>query len=125
MKNSNKKYPCPCCGHLFFDAEPGTLEICKICMGQDDCISLKYPYEACGPNQVSLVVAQKNYVSFGASEMRLRNYVMKTRTEITEKMEVGWRPINLESDKFLASDSMARPDEYEMLYYWRNTYWLR
>ena len=93
-------------------------------MWQDDCISLKYPYEACGPNKVSLVEAQKNYLNFGASEFRLRNYVSKTRTEIDEKVEVGWRPINQESDKFLASDSMDRPDEYEMLYYWRSTYWL-
>jgi Cysteine-rich CPCC len=126
MNTNNKyKYPCPCCGHLTFEKEPGSLEICLKCLWQDDCISLKFPYEACGPNKVSLVTAQKNYIYFGVKEKRLLQLIKKESKTVEFKLEKEWRLIDTEHDIFSASDTLERPENYTDLYYWRATYWLK
>ncbi|MBA2497402.1 MAG: hypothetical protein H0V33_09975 [Acidimicrobiia bacterium] len=30
------RFPCPCCGHVVFEEEPGSDEICPVCFWQDD-----------------------------------------------------------------------------------------
>jgi Cysteine-rich CPCC len=117
---NNDKYTCPCCGHLEFTEEPGSLEICKNCLWQDDSISLKHPYEACGPNKISLIKAQQNYKNFGVKELRLPKPVI----EGFKNFDNDWRPI-YESDHFLDSESMNCPEKQTDLYYWRDTYWLK
>jgi hypothetical protein len=125
MNDLNKKYPCPCCGHLAFDKEPGSsFLICNNCFWQDDCISLQYTDIACGPNKVSLIEAQQNFIKYGATETRLKEAAIQARKTITVNIEQGWRPINLEHDKFVAYDSPDYPEDLTTLYYWRENYWL-
>ena len=33
--------PCPCCGYLVFDEEPGSYSICPICYWEDDAVQLQ------------------------------------------------------------------------------------
>ena len=125
MNNENEKYPCPCCGHLGFDKEPGsTDDICNNCYWHDDDFSLTYAHTACGPNKVSLIEAQKNFIEFEAKEFRLIEAAKKARKSITVNIEKDWRPINLKHDKFISYDSPDYPEDLTTLYYWRENYWL-
>lgn len=123
---SENNYPCPCCGHLAFDKEVGgSFSICRNCFWQDDCISLQYAHTACGPNKVSLIEAQQNFINFGASELRLIDAAVESRKSIQVKIEKEWRPINLEIDTFVEYNSPDYPENLNTLYYWRDTYWLK
>ena len=125
-KMTQYNYPCPCCGNLSFDKEPGSsFLICGNCFWQDDCISLQYAHNACGPNKVSLIDAQKNFIDIGAAEQRLVEAAAESRKSIKINIENGWRPINLELDTFVAYDSPNYPENLNTLYYWRDTYWLK
>lgn len=66
-------YTCPCCGHMAFDAFPGSYEICPICCWEDDALQLYFPNSDGGANNVSLIEAQVNYFQSGACEHRLRD----------------------------------------------------
>lgn len=37
------KFPCPCCGYLVFDREPGFHQVCPICGWEDDLSQLRFP----------------------------------------------------------------------------------
>ena len=124
------KFPCPCCGHLVHDQVPGFHQVCPICGWEDDLSQLRFPEMPGGSNTVSLIEAQQNYRSYGASELRNRG---STRTPIDDEEEVedSWRPVDLGRDNIERpsrgvgyADSYPWPDT-TVLYYWRCTYWRR
>lgn len=61
-------FTCPCCGYEVFDEPPGSYSICPICFWEDDVFQLFYPSQQGGPNRVSLIEAQINFVQFGSCE---------------------------------------------------------
>lgn len=67
---------CPCCGYLTIDdTEDIITDICEVCFWQYDEIAQNAPDSIIGANSVSLNVAKKNFVSFGAVEKRFLNMV--------------------------------------------------
>jgi len=123
------KFPCPCCGHLVHDREPGFHQSCPICGWEDDLAQLRFPLMPGSSNTVSLLEAQKNYRDYGASE---RRSVGSTRApEGGEGRDPGWRPLDPERDNCEQpsrgtpyADSYPWPDT-TVLYYWRDSYWRR
>jgi cysteine-rich CPCC protein len=114
-------YPCPCCGYLVFDEEPGSLAICPICFWEDDQIQLRRLLRT-GANQVSLIEAQRNYARFGACERRLMAHVRPPRPD--DLREPGWRPIDPFADNIhdvspTLGEELTSPEALESLYYWR------
>jgi hypothetical protein len=124
-----KKFPCPCCGYLVFDHEPGFHQDCPICGWEDDLSQLRFPLMPGSSNTVSLHQAQRNFQSYGASE---RRNVGQTRDPVEgEAIERGWRMLDPEVDNVehphrgrSYADSYPWPDT-TVLYYWRSTYWRR
>lgn len=124
-----EKFPCPCCGHLVHDREPGFHQTCPICGWEDDLAQLRFPLMPGAGNTVSLEEAQRNYQSYGASE---RRNVGSTRAPLDEEqVEEGWRPLDPQVDNVERpsrgvryADSYPWPDT-TVLYYWRRTYWRR
>jgi len=110
-----------------FDGPPGTDYICKVCFWQDDASSLRFANVANGPNEVSLVEAQKNYASYGASELRLKEAVRLPGPDDTR--DPSWRPIDVALDNLDASFEEAIsadwPKDLTRLYYWADNYWLK
>lgn len=47
-------YPCPCCGYLVFDEEPGSYDNCPVCGWEDDLSQLRFPTMA-GANRPLLL----------------------------------------------------------------------
>jgi len=115
--------PCPCCGHVVF-AEPGSDEICPICFWQDDIVQLRWPDMPGGANSVSLIEAQQNFIDHKVSEMRFLKDVRLA--EPNERIDPGWRPLNVDADVLESSLPGSRywPD-HDQFYWWRSTYWLR
>ncbi len=63
------RYPCPCCGYLTFNREPGsTFELCPVCFWQDDPVQFEDHDSERGANRVSLNMARLHFREFGASE---------------------------------------------------------
>ena len=88
-----KKFACPCCGYKTFSDKPnGSFEICPVCFWEDDPIQLKDPDYAGGANRVSLRLAQKNFIDFGASETGMVKNVRKPTKE--EARDREWKPID-------------------------------
>lgn len=81
-EETNKKYPCPCCGCLTFDEPPtGNYDICPVCFWEDDPIALEKPDEELGCNGVSLTQAKKNYKKFGACKKEMLKHCRKPTPE--------------------------------------------
>ena len=73
---SDKKYKCPCCGHLTLD-ERGGFDLCPVCHweddGQDDHDADRVRG---GPNgDLSLTEARRNFEIWGASVERFKSSV--------------------------------------------------
>jgi hypothetical protein len=126
------RYPCPCCGHLVFDAPPGSYAICPVCFWEDDLAQLRFPDMGWGPNHVPLVESQRNFAEFGAVERQLVPHVRPALPD--EPIDVGWRPIDRHLDNFENLELIARasptsdlgrtyPRDSTVLYYWRPTFW--
>jgi len=123
------KFPCPCCGHLVHEHEPGFHQTCPICGWEDDLAQLRFPLMPGSSNTVSLFEAQRNYERYGASE---RRSLGRTRApEGGEGRDPGWRPLDVERDNCEQpsrgtgyADSYPWPDT-TVLYYWRDSYWRR
>jgi hypothetical protein len=49
-----EKFPCPCCGHLVHDREPGFHQTCPICGWEDDLSQLRFPLMPGSSNTVCL-----------------------------------------------------------------------
>jgi Cysteine-rich CPCC len=79
-----RRFPCPCCGHLTLDREPGgTFDLCPVCFWEDDPIQFDdHDYQG-GANTVSLTLARKNFREFGASE---RQFIDKVRPPQPDEM---------------------------------------
>lgn len=82
MALSEKKYPCPCCGYLTLDEEPGNYDICPVCYWEDDPVQRREPDEPGGANgDISLNQAKRNYKKYGAVEKRFIKKVRKPKRE--------------------------------------------
>jgi hypothetical protein len=123
------KFPCPCCGYLVFDHQPGFHQICPICGWEDDLAQLRFPRMPGSANSVSLEDAQRNFRAFGASE---RRNLGRTRAPLDdEDLDGGWRLLDASIDNVEEpsrgnsyGNSYPWPDT-TVLYYWRTTYWRR
>ncbi|WP_202033124.1 CPCC family cysteine-rich protein [Nocardioides sp. WS12] len=94
---------CPCCGFRTLLDEPGSYEVCAVCRWEDDGA----PAWACGgPNVVSLVEAQHEFLSLGPIG-RLRHRGRRPRTG--EAREAGWQPF-ARTDELLGLVASARAE---------------
>ena|SRR5579871_5431367 len=78
MSCERTKYPCPCCGFLTFDEEPGSYGICPVCDWEDDEVQLRHPNMPGGANHYSLWQGQQRIlqhysVSVGEAKGYLRD----------------------------------------------------
>ncbi|MFI6910042.1 CPCC family cysteine-rich protein [Nonomuraea sp. NPDC050394] len=116
-------YPCPCCGYLVHDQEPGSYQICPICRWEDDLVQLRWPHYSGGANRQSLVDAQLCYRENGASSP---NSISRARppTE-SESRDPGFRPVDPSLDNFEAEKAYEAdwPADRTSLYWWRPSYW--
>lgn len=86
------KYTCPCCGYKTLGEEPpGTYDVCGICFWEDDGTQYDDPDYEGGANVPSLRQAQNNYLTFGACEKELLEYV-RTPNESDIK-DSNWKPL--------------------------------
>ena len=118
----SNRYPCPCCGHRVHEA-PGAYETCPICYWEDDPIQLRWPQYRGGANQESLIEAQHNFRTIGASEERVAHL---TRAPADgESLDPGFRPVDPDTDNLESPDDppSAWPANRTALYWWRPTYW--
>jgi hypothetical protein len=86
------RYPCPCCGYLVFQRQPGGSERCPICLWEDDLAQLRFPRLPGSANHVSLEDAQHNFVEFGAAERRNKDVARAPFDK--EAREAAWRPLD-------------------------------
>ena len=130
MVESNKpdaEYPCPCCGFLVFQDEPGSYDICPICFWEDDLSQLRFP-KTTGANHVSLIEGQANYARAGVCELRFKDRVRAP--DPAELREDGWRLLDPQTDRIEeplpgVDSGLTYPEDLTRLYYWRVSYWLR
>jgi hypothetical protein len=121
------RYPCPCCGHLVFDHEPGFHKECPVCGWEDNLAQLRFPLMPGICNRVSLYEGQRNYRDLGVAE-RGNLGLMRAPVE-GEEREEGWRPLDLERDNVeeprrgVDYAESYPEDDTTVLYYWRPTYW--
>lgn len=110
-------YPCPCCGWIVFEEEPGSYDICPVCGWEDDLSQLRFP-EMGGAN-IPLVEAQPlvgtgpEWEQEGPSPESL-GYLR----------EPGWRPLDRAHDLFerpLQGKDYGSSyfDDRTAYYYWR------
>ncbi|OOG28562.1 hydrolase [Thioalkalivibrio denitrificans] len=122
------KFPCPVCGYLVFDMQPGSHHRCPICCWEDNLVQLRFPLMPGGPNSVSLEQAQHNFAEFGAAE---RRHAGMGRRPLGEHRDSAWRPVDPDRDNV---EEPARGINYAdsyptrdttVLYYWSDHYWRR
>ena len=70
------KITCPCCGYKTLDSIR-EYDICPICFWEDDPIQYDEPDYEGGANHVSLKDAQKNFIKFGACDIKMIDNVRK------------------------------------------------
>lgn len=116
-------FPCPCCGHLVFEAPPGSADICLICFWEDDADQLRFPSLEDVTNIVSLRQAQAGYAAHGAIEERFAGDVRKPTDE--DRRDPDFRPIGPDDDFEEPGASAPFPEDLTTLYYFRPTFWRR
>jgi len=116
-------YPCPCCGYLTLPGPPGTDEICTICMWLDNVAQLRSPTLRNGTNRSSLLEAQSNFRTFGASDLTMRSYSRAPRPQ--DRCDPQWRPLDPVTDELEPPAQDVRNDAPDgdptALYYWRKS----
>ena len=122
------QHPCPCWGYLVFDEPPGSYDICPICFWEDDIYQLRFASRGGGANHVSLLEGQKNYLSFGACEQRMKEFVRPPLPN--EQRDRKWRMLDPDQDAIEiqipgVNYGASYPDDPWSLYYWSPTYWRR
>ncbi|MFD0353133.1 CPCC family cysteine-rich protein [Streptomyces sp. NPDC127110] len=119
--------PCPCCGHLVFDAEdgwPGSYATCPVCSWVDDPDQFRWPFRPGGANQWSLAESQQNVRAYGACDQRGRRFVRPPADD--EPLDPRWRPIDPATDFFEDSTDEAPrpwPDDGSALCWWLPSFW--
>jgi hypothetical protein len=81
------KITCPCCGYKTLDSD-GNYDICPICFWEDDPFQKENEYDL-GANQIPLIEAQKNYITYGACEKRFIKNVRKPNN--LDKRDPDWK----------------------------------
>ncbi|MBR7827436.1 hypothetical protein KDK95_14050 [Actinospica sp. MGRD01-02] len=117
-------FPCPCCGYLVFDEPPGSYEICPVCIWEDDLVQLRWPSYTGGANKPSLIDAQQNFKSFGASEQR--RAARARPATAAEPLDPDWyliEPSSLHAFEPVGEPTRPWPPDRTVLYWWRPTYW--
>jgi hypothetical protein len=109
-------YPCPCCGWMTLDGQPGTDEFCAVCGWQDDVAQLRFPTMGGGANRLSLVEAQFAYAQSSSSDS-----VTAGRLRDSE-----WRLVNPEIDAIEVPEpgkeyGMTYASDPRTYYYWRRS----
>lgn len=123
------KFPCPCCGYLVFESQPGSNATCPICHWEDDLAQLRFPRMPGSANGVSLESAQRNFPTLGVAERRHAGLGRQPRQD--ETRESNWRPLDPGRDNIEEPQGgINYADSYPLgdttvLYYWRATYWRR
>jgi len=125
---SPRSYPCPCCGYLSYPDPPGSYNACEICLWKDDPSQLRYPETRGGANRVSLVQAQENFRSTGASSHHELLHVRKSGSK--DERDPDWRLWDSTTDDTERPTTSvgygkSYPQDTTTLYYWRDTYWRR
>lgn len=105
------EYPCPCCGYLVFDEEPGSYDICEVCGWEDDLSQLRFATTGGGPNHAALVACQQQFIA--------ANQTVPDRHRDPE-----WRPLDLDVDRVEVPEpgreyGMTYADDGMAYYYWR------
>lgn len=141
---------CPCCGYLTFEYSQrpwGKMydnDICPICFWHEDTMlshkgangSLFDAFHRLNsgavPNNVSLIVAQRNFLVFGVSDPRRRQFV-RTISE-SDLRDSRWRRVDPKTDVF-DSKGEFRSESHIVrlglrvnkspLCYWRDDYYLK
>ncbi|MCR5719638.1 MAG: hypothetical protein K6F84_03650 [Lachnospiraceae bacterium] len=78
-KNNSGKHPCPCCGCLTYPVVPAKEAgfICPVCFWEND-LYIKNEEEPSDANKgLTLKEAKRNYLDWGASDLKLKKYVRK------------------------------------------------
>jgi hypothetical protein len=72
-----------------------------------------------------LIESQRNFAEMGAMEYRFTGNVREPTSD--ERLDDGWRPIDLSIDSFepRAAKEAPWPDDLTVLYWWRPTFWRR
>ena len=84
------KKTCVCCGYKTLD-KSSIFDICPICFWEDEPNGRLNPEFIGGANgDVSLIQAQKNYISFGACEEVMLDVVRKPTIE--DEFDSEWKP---------------------------------
>ena len=120
MAAADKRFACPCCGHIVFADEPGSYALCPVCWWEDDLIQLRWPDYGGGANHPSLIGAQENYRRSGASDPRLVAHVRPA--EASEPLDPDWRPFDADrvEDRVSGVDyGKTYADDRAIYYYWR------
>ncbi|WP_372339755.1 CPCC family cysteine-rich protein [Nocardiopsis sp. CC223A] len=117
------KFTCPCCGRKTFEGGPGSGFICPVCYWGDEIVQLRWPLLDGCANKVSLVCAQGNFISFGASDVRFLEVV--SRGGASWDLDDSWRPIDFSVDNFenTLEESSEWPRDMTVLYWWTDFYW--
>jgi hypothetical protein len=104
-----------------FREPPGSYDICPICNWEDDLSQLRFVTSWGGANAPSLIEAQKNYLEFGAAEVRFRDQVRAPMPG--DRRVEGWIPFD--PSRHIVEDSVpgtdysdSYPDDATVLYYW-------
>jgi hypothetical protein len=105
------EYPCPCCGCLVFDEEPGSYDICEVCGWEDDLSQLRFATTGGGANQASLVARQQQFIA--ANE-----------TVPDRERDPEWRPLDPHIDRVEVPETgreygASYADDGTAYYYWR------
>ncbi|MFW0774788.1 CPCC family cysteine-rich protein [Paenarthrobacter nitroguajacolicus] len=111
-------FPCPCCGYLVFDEQPGAYEICPVCGWEDDVSQLRFP--TTGGANAPLIECQHEYAHPPVWERPLTN-----PEQFGYVRDLDWRPLDP------ATDDMQQPRkgvdyggtyaaDLTTYYYWRN-----
>ncbi|MEV6631566.1 CPCC family cysteine-rich protein [Actinoplanes sp. NPDC051470] len=94
---SASQFPCVCCGHLVLEEPPGSHQICPVCDWEDDLVQLRWPTLGSGANKDSLVESQ-------------RKFDQPVRRGLEGRLkELGFRPVDLETDNFENLNDQATP----------------
>lgn len=106
------EYPCPCCGYLVFNEEPGSYDICEVCGWEDDLSQLRFATMGGGANQAALVECQQQFIAANQPDAEDR------------RRDPEWRPLDLAIDQVEVPErgrdhGMTYAEDRTAYYYWR------